>query len=273
MVLSMTLLLELNLWSLTVEGAPKGGLLWAAKLSLRTFLAARRRARNLPARLYAFPRASKMFADNAESPGGSSSGSAQGIAAGFTPLSIGTETTGSLTTPAGRAALYALKLTPGSTSPEGVFRVTDLFDSIGVMSKSAEDIAILSEILQESTSTQSPKRRPIIEQLEKNWQDFSIGFVDISEWWLSEKEADKNEQYLRQSVICTDCQFCIVSRLSISLRSESTRKRLEKSEIWGVEWCTRSNFLRTTNSSIKAKTWERPSLVRTLPQHFHIFCD
>lgn len=192
--------LELDLWALTTEGAPQDGRPWAVKPSLRTFLAARRRAKNLPARLYAFSRASKMLANNPKSPGGSSSGSAQGIAAGFTPLSIGTETTGSLTTPAARAALYALKLTPGSTSSKGVFRVTDVFDSIGAMSKNVEDIAILSEILQESRPAQSHKKSPLTEQLEKNWHDFSIGFVDINEWRLLEKEADKNEQYDRQSV-------------------------------------------------------------------------
>lgn len=44
-----------------------------------------------------------------------------GVAAGFSPLSLGTETSGSLATPSSRAGLYALKLTPGSVSIEGVW--------------------------------------------------------------------------------------------------------------------------------------------------------
>ncbi|KAF2682905.1 hypothetical protein K458DRAFT_453191 [Lentithecium fluviatile CBS 122367] len=59
-------------------------------------------------------------ADTMRAPGGSSTGSAMGVAAGFSPLSLGTETSGSLTSPASRAALYALKLTPGSVSIKGV---------------------------------------------------------------------------------------------------------------------------------------------------------
>ncbi|KAG8160830.1 hypothetical protein KVR01_009094 [Diaporthe batatas] len=47
-------------------------------------------------------------------PGGSSTGSAVAVAAGFSPLGIGAETIGSIITPASRAGLYALKPTAGS---------------------------------------------------------------------------------------------------------------------------------------------------------------
>ncbi|KAK0655603.1 amidase signature domain-containing protein [Cercophora newfieldiana] len=46
-------------------------------------------------------------------PGGSSTGSAVAVASGFTPLAMGTETIGSIITPASRVALYALKPTAG----------------------------------------------------------------------------------------------------------------------------------------------------------------
>ncbi|KAL8792660.1 MAG: hypothetical protein Q9195_004720 [Heterodermia aff. obscurata] len=133
------------------------------------------------------------------SPGGSSTGSAQGVAAGFAPLSIGTETIGSLTTPAGRAALYALKLTPGSTSPNGIFRVTETFVSIGAMSQTVEDIAILSDILRESPQTSSLEVHSLRDELGKKWDDISIGFVDIEEWRLMEKDKDFDAKYNAQT--------------------------------------------------------------------------
>ncbi|KAK3382547.1 amidase signature domain-containing protein [Lasiosphaeria ovina] len=50
------------------------------------------------------------------SPQGSSTGSAHGVAAGFSPLALGTETCGSLISPAARAGVDTLKLTPGVAS-------------------------------------------------------------------------------------------------------------------------------------------------------------
>ncbi|KAI0110865.1 amidase signature domain-containing protein [Nemania sp. FL0031] len=52
-------------------------------------------------------------------PAGSSSGSATAVTAGFSPISLGTELEGSITWPAARAGLYAIKLTPGSVDLHG----------------------------------------------------------------------------------------------------------------------------------------------------------
>ena len=53
------------------------------------------------------------------SAGGSSSGAAAAVAAGFAPLSVGTECCGSLVTPANRAGLYALKCGLDQVDMEG----------------------------------------------------------------------------------------------------------------------------------------------------------
>ncbi|KAG8162677.1 hypothetical protein KVR01_007155 [Diaporthe batatas] len=81
------------------------------------------------------------------SPGGSSTGVAVGISAGFSPLGIGTETDGSLNTPASRAALFALKVSVGSSSSQGVISISSTFDSLGGMGKTVKDVALLTDAL------------------------------------------------------------------------------------------------------------------------------
>lgn len=77
--------------------------------------------------------------------GGSSTGSGVEVSAGFVPLSLGTEIGGSLVYPAGKAGLYAIRLTLGTVSANGVFRITRSFDGTGGMAKTSSDLAALTE--------------------------------------------------------------------------------------------------------------------------------
>ncbi|RMY86509.1 hypothetical protein D0861_05884 [Hortaea werneckii] len=81
------------------------------------------------------------------SPGGSSSGSASAVAAGFAPLSIGTEVCNSIVTPASRAGLYALKCSNETVNGDGCFGFSKHLDCIGGMSTSVEDLAVLISAL------------------------------------------------------------------------------------------------------------------------------
>ncbi|KAF8865226.1 amidase signature enzyme [Acephala macrosclerotiorum] len=81
------------------------------------------------------------------SPGGSSTGSAVAVSAGYAPLSIGTDTGGSLITPALRASLYTLRPTMGLVSQQGIVPLSGLFDTAGPMAKSAIDLANLLDVL------------------------------------------------------------------------------------------------------------------------------
>ncbi|RPB01682.1 amidase signature enzyme [Choiromyces venosus 120613-1] len=74
-------------------------------------------------------------------PSGSSSGSAVGVSAGFSPLALGTETDGSIILPASYAALYAIKPAVGKVPMDGVIPIGPSLDSVGAMGKSAWDIA------------------------------------------------------------------------------------------------------------------------------------
>lgn len=77
------------------------------------------------------------------SPAGSSSGSAIAVSAGFASAALGTETSGSLIAPAGRAAAYSLRSTVGLVSRYGMIPGARTFDTIGPITKSAWDTALL----------------------------------------------------------------------------------------------------------------------------------
>ena len=76
--------------------------------------------------------------------GGSSSGPAVSISAGFAPLAVGTETAGSTVYPATTAGLYGLKITPGSAPTAGVFCISESFDGLGPMARDPADLARLA---------------------------------------------------------------------------------------------------------------------------------
>ncbi|KAJ9113977.1 hypothetical protein QFC22_005795 [Naganishia vaughanmartiniae] len=80
-------------------------------------------------------------------PDGSSSGSAISVSAGWAPGALGTETNGSLILPAGRAAGYALRSTAGLISCFGVVPISATIDTVGPITKSAYDTALLLECM------------------------------------------------------------------------------------------------------------------------------
>lgn len=75
--------------------------------------------------------------------GGSSSGSAAAVACGFAAGGIGTETTGSILSPAGQNSVVGIKPTVGLISRSGVIPVSYSMDTPGPMAKTVRDAALL----------------------------------------------------------------------------------------------------------------------------------
>ena len=75
-------------------------------------------------------------------PGGSSSGSGVALAAGFVPLSLGTDAGGSIRNPAGNCGVVGLKPTYDLVSRRGVFPVAFTLDHVGPMASSVADVAL-----------------------------------------------------------------------------------------------------------------------------------
>ena len=80
-------------------------------------------------------------------PGGSSSGSGAGVAAGLFPLALGTDTGGSVRNPASGCGIVGLKPTYGLVSRRGVFPLAFTLDHVGPMTRTVADNALLLEVI------------------------------------------------------------------------------------------------------------------------------
>jgi len=83
-------------------------------------------------------------------PGGSSSGSGVAVAAGLAPAAIGSDTGGSVRIPASLNGITGLKTTGGLISLRGAFPLSSTLDTIGPMTRTVEDSALLTTAMAES---------------------------------------------------------------------------------------------------------------------------
>ena len=120
-------------------------------------------------------------------PCGSSTGSAVGVSAGYSPIALGTETDGSLVQPASRAALYVLKPTVGAVHTKGIWTLSKTFDVVGAMAKSVVDVATVTECLLKDSARQSLPKDGFTSFLAGSFKDLRIGFLSPEEWHFPAK--------------------------------------------------------------------------------------
>ena len=98
----------------------------------------------------------------AHTPGGSSSGSAVGVAAGIFPAAVGSQTVGSTLRPAAYNGVVGLKPTFGLISKYGVVPVAWSLDTIGIFTRTVADAAIVLGVLAgHDTSDDSSVSSPV----------------------------------------------------------------------------------------------------------------
>ena len=83
--------------------------------------------------------------------GGSSGGSAAAVAAGFVPLTLGSDTNGSIRVPASLCGLWGIRPADGAISVEGTFPFVEILDTVGPFTRTAADLELVYELLSGST--------------------------------------------------------------------------------------------------------------------------
>ena len=112
-------------------------------------------------------------------PGGSSGGSSAALSAQLTPITIGTDTGGSIRQPASFTGTVGLKPTYGSCSRYGIVAFASSLDQAGPMAQNVEDCALLQEVIssydkKDSTSIDF-KRNEYSKELSKDIKGKKIG--------------------------------------------------------------------------------------------------
>ena len=112
-------------------------------------------------------------------PGGSSGGSSAAVSAQLTPITIGTDTGGSIRQPASFTGTVGLKPTYGSCSRYGIVAFASSLDQAGPMAQNVEDCALLQEVIssydkKDSTSIDF-KRNEYSKELSKDIKGKKIG--------------------------------------------------------------------------------------------------
>jgi AtzE family amidohydrolase len=82
--------------------------------------------------------------------GGSSGGSGAAVAAGLVPLTLGSDTNGSVRVPAALCGVFGLKPTHGRLSRRGMALFAPSLDTVGVLAPSTRDLAVTFEVLEGS---------------------------------------------------------------------------------------------------------------------------
>lgn len=119
--------------------------------------------------------------------GGSSSGSATAVAAGLLPFALGSETSGSIITPAAFCGVTGLRPTYGLVSRRGAMSLSWTLDKIGPICRSAEDCALVLHAIagpDDEDPGSAGKTFSYNPQFAHKPTEFTIGYapVDFSEW-------------------------------------------------------------------------------------------
>ncbi len=150
--------------------------------------------------------------------GGSSGGSAASVSLGSSVFSIGTDTGGSIRQPASFCGCVGLKVTYGRTSRFGVMSMASSFDTIGPLTQTVEDSAILLEFMAgldaNDPTTLSVPVPKYTETLNNDLKGKVVGLP--KEYFSDDVEADVKE-HVMNAVKKLESLGCTIKEVSLPL--------------------------------------------------------
>jgi aspartyl-tRNA(Asn)/glutamyl-tRNA(Gln) amidotransferase subunit A len=126
-------------------------------------------------------------------PGGSSSGSGVVVSAGMVPMALGTDTGGSVRIPAALCGVVGLKTTVGQVSRAGVFPLSWTFDSVGPLTRSVEDAALVYQAIRgpdplDASTRGTAPHIDVLRLLKAGVQGLRIAFAETVFWDQTDPE-------------------------------------------------------------------------------------
>jgi len=113
--------------------------------------------------------------DPGRTPGGSSSGSAAAVAAGETPLALGSQTVGSVLRPAAFCGVVGLKPSYGRVPIDGVLPLAESVDHVGAFTRDVADVRTAAPVLYETWEPVEDPGRPVLGVPDEAYLDQASG--------------------------------------------------------------------------------------------------
>lgn len=154
--------------------------------------------------------------DTTRVPGGSSGGSAAAVAAGLCSAATGTDTGGSIRQPSAHCGITGLKPTYGRISRWGMIAFASSLDQAGPMARTAEDAALLLQVMSGSDSLDSTSLdEPVPDyraDLTRSLEGLRIGLCE--DFFASGLEAN-SEQVIQEAITVFEQLGAKISRVAL----------------------------------------------------------
>lgn len=196
--------------------------------------------------------------DPQTSPGGSSGGSGAAVAAGITPIALGTDTGGSVRVPAALCGTFGLKVTHGAVPLEGVFPLVPSIDTVGPLADSMDGIEAAYRALSGDDSPASMPRDARI-GIPQPWFDLAPMTADVAEAFQDAIERIRGLGHEAKPIEMPDVapSIHIVHAIAPEVR-EVHRPFRERGEVYGEDVAERlDDAEKVTDEEIaEARSWQ-----------------
>ena len=159
--------------------------------------------------------------NTARTPGGSSSGSAAGVAARAFPFALGSQTGGSVLRPASYNGVVGLKPTFGRISRRGVFAVSESLDTMGHFARTVEDVAIVLGVMAgHDPQDHASSTQPVPDYLESLGELVAAPRIGVIAGFFEERSSDDVWEHTQSALRALEGTGAIVEEAHVAFDFE-----------------------------------------------------